>query len=453
MRPGWLITVFLFSGIVWNLACAQTEAPDYLIVPAASAYTQSERSATFEKESATENQFLISVGQSPTFELEFVDVKDQIGSGFDHPQLGGERRAIAVATFARVSQLLNGEPGSAKILIDSRSPWLTQNTLAVGVPFFQCVNGFQKPIIHDALRNKSHVHTHEGELLVNFDFPLSASLDSPPADEYDLYTLLLHEVTHILGFVGFTVEADGRPQDCGGARMLPAIAGFARDTSGKQMWAELGGRVEYVGDLLSLPTAQEPVSIDLPINFATNLRLSTSRLRVSGHWLPEDFANRSGVLMLKEPFPAGETRRNITPETKGILENILEYQINQELRGLTGSWIDITLNGQGLTLHFIDESSFAVYFFGFSNNGNRQWMVGLHKGSFNLGESISVPLFEASGGQFAPSGVLNVEESPWGILEIRFLDCFTAQASLNGLDGVLDMTLLPLARVDSLECY
>ncbi|MFT5141061.1 MAG: hypothetical protein ACI9CB_002732 [Rhodothermales bacterium] len=453
MRPGRLFITFLFSGLAWNLACAQSTAPDYFIVPQSTPVAQSERGQSIGKESVPGSEYILSVGQSPSFDLEFVDVKDQTGTGFDHPQLGSERRAVAVATFARISQVLNGEPGSAKILIDSRSPWLNQNTLAVGIPFFQCVDGFQKPIIYDALRNKTHVHTHEGELLVNFDFPLSASLGSPPPHEYDLYTLLLHEITHILGFVGFTVEADGQPQDCGGARMLPAIAGFTRDASGKKMWSELEGQVEYVGNPLSLPTAQAPVSLDLPIDFATKIRLATSSLRVSGHWLPEDFVDRTGVLMLKEPFPAGQTRRNMTPESKSILENILGYQVNQELRGLTGSWIDSTLNGQGVTLHFIDESSFVIYFFGFGNNGSRQWMVGLYKGGFNLGESISIPLFEVSGGQFAPMGASNVEESPWGVLELRFLDCFTAQVSLNGLDGILDMTLSQLAHVDSLECY
>ena len=42
---------------------------------------------------------------------------------------------------------------------------------------------------------------------------------------------------------------------------------------------------------------------------------------------------------------------------------------------------------------------------------------------------------------------------PWGQLEITFLDCLNAVATLSGIDGVQNMSLFPLARVDSLDCY
>jgi len=380
-------------------------------------------------------------------------VRDRTGNGFDDAALGGQRRAIAFATFERISTILNGEPGSARILIDSRSPWLNQDTLAVGIPFFQCTAGFQKPIIHQAIQSDTHVHTHEGELLVNFDLPLSASLDKPPAGQYDLYTLMFHEITHILGFVGFTVEADGRPRDCGGARMLPAIAQFTRDSTGNPMWAEQSGEIEFVGSPGSLPSAAVPMLLDLTDTGSPALRLATSNLRVSGHWLPEDFADRPGVLMLREPFPSGELRRNMTPESKSILEIVLGYQVNQELRGLTGSWVDTQLNGQGFMLHFISRTRFVIYFFGFADNGDRQWIFGLHNGSFKLGETIYVPLLEATGGRFNHVDIADIDEIPWGELEIRFLDCHSATATLRGIDGVQEMFLFPLARVDLLDCY
>ena len=43
---------------------------------------------------------VILVGSSPSFELEFADVRDHTGAGFDHPQLGIDRRAIAVAVLS-----------------------------------------------------------------------------------------------------------------------------------------------------------------------------------------------------------------------------------------------------------------------------------------------------------------------------------------------------------------
>ncbi len=453
MRPGRLILILLLSGMPAIGLCAQTEAPGYAIVP-----TQSNNQHSFEPdqlviEPVTQNGYLVNAGESPAFLIEFADVRDQTGAGFDHPLLGNDRRNIAVSVFERISDILADEPGSARILIDSNSPWLKQDTLAIGIPFFQCIDGFQKPIIHNAMRNDIHVHSHEGELLVNFDRPLHAGLEAPPAGQYDLYTVLFHEIVHILGFVGFSVEDDGRPQDCGGARMLPAIAQLLVDELGNPLWTEQDGEIMFTGLPSSLPTAHSTVGLKLPQITTGELRLATGDLRVSGHWVPEDFVGRDGVLMLMEPFPSGEMRRNLTPETKSILSEALEINLNQETRGLTGSWVDADLDGQGFTLHFIDESRFAIYYFGFNDQGGRQWMVGLHKGGFRLGEAITVAMFEASGGVFNHFGSTQITESPWGELEIRFLDCQQAEATLSGLDGTQAMNLYLLARVDGLDCY
>jgi hypothetical protein len=453
MRPGWLISIFLFSGIVCSSLWAETPAPSYLIVPPPKHSLQSAESKGKIEQLAENGDHIMVAGNSPTFTLEFADVRDQSGSGFDDPLQGAQRRAVAASVFERVSLILDGEPGSAKIVFDSRSPWLNQNTLAIGIPFFQCIDGFQKPIAHQALKTDEHVHTHEGELLVNFDLPLSASPEAPPDGKYDLYTVLFHEMIHILGFVGFTVEADGNPQDCGGARMMPAIAGFTTDSAGKALWKEEGGEISYIGTALDLPSSQEPVLLEIPHAQTPELRLATSNLRVSGHWLPLDFSERTGVLMLREPFPTGEIRRNLTPETKSILRDVLEYEVSEEKRGLTGSWVDIQLNGQGFTLHFISESRFVIYYFGFTDSGEKLWLVGGRDGGFELGEAITVPLYEASGGQFSHFQIADISELLWGELQIRFLDCWNATATLSGLDGVQQMSLFPLARVDSLDCF
>ena len=341
----------------------------------------------------------------------------------------------------------------ARIRIDSRSPWLNPNTLAVGIPYYQCANGFQKPIIYNALRSNIHVHEFEGELLVNFELPLSATLGTPPAGQYDLYTLMFHEITHVLGFVGFSVEPNGAAPDCGGARMLPGVARYITGVSGNPLWVEDDGKLRFTGDIAELPSASEPVKLDLLTQSRGTLRLATSALQVSGHWLPEDFTNREGVLMLREPFPSGQKRRNMTPETKSILSEVLGYQVNQEVRGLTGSWVDAELNAQGFSLHFISANRFAVYFFGFSESGERLWLVGLHNGVFQLGDALNLPMFEATGGSFAQPALPDPAQFLWGSLQIRFLDCLRAEALLTGADGSQEMSLVQLAGVDQLDCF
>lgn len=453
MQPARLTVLFLTGWLLAESASAAADRPYGLI----SALPQADRTAVsgqLPQSGITLADHVIRVGSSPTFEIEFIDVRDHSGTGFDHPLLGIDRRAIAVAVFERIGQVLDGEPGTARIRFDSRSPWLNPDTLAIGIPYYQCINGFQKPIIFNALRNNTQVHDFEGEMLVNFNLPLSATFGTPPVGQYDLYTLILHEVMHVLGFVGFNVEANGSAPDCGGgARMLPEVARYVTSRSGAPLWTDDGGSLRFTGVPADLPSATEPVNLGLLGYPQGSLRLATGTLRVSGHWLPEDFAGREGVLMLREPFPSGQKRRNITPETKSILSEVLGYRVSQEVRGLTGSWVDASMDSQGFSLHFISANRFAVYFFGFDDHGDPLWLVGLHTGAFRLGETLNIPMFKASGGRFTQPPVTGPTETLWGSLQLRFLDCLRATATLSGVDGSRDMTLLQLAGVDQLDCF
>jgi hypothetical protein len=298
-----------------------------------------------------------------------------------------------------------------------------------------------------------HVNDIEGNLAVNFSMSLNAGMEPPAPGQYDLFTLIFHEITHILGFVGFTVQADGLPRDCGGARMLPEIARHVKDGQGQPLWVEQNGKISFTGRQEQLPKAGEPALVEFPGWAQPALRLATGDLIVSGHWLPGDFEYRPGVLMLQEPFPSGETRRNMTPETKAILENAIGFTVNEEPRGLTGSWYDPAMNGQGFSLHFVSRDQFVVYFFGYTDNGERLWMIGVHDDGLRLGEDVSIDLLEGSGGRFNGFDADVVSTLPWGSLDIRFLDCLSARATLNGLDGYQEMNLVRLAGVEGLNCY
>ncbi|NIM70878.1 MAG: hypothetical protein GTO48_10615 [Xanthomonadales bacterium] len=451
MRPHWPIVLLLLLASAGSAVGAATpDAPDYLIVGVTAASTQASTSASAGQ---SPKPFLVQVGTRPRFELEFVDVALGTGSGFDDPMLGERRRDVAVAAFEMAGHILAGETGSARIRLDSDSPYFGEKTLAIGLPLFQCVDGFQKPIIFDALRNDVHIHDYEGALAVNFTQSFNDDLATPESGKHDLYTTILHEVIHVLGFVGFSVEADGRPRDCGGARMLPAIASQIMAPDGLPMWVSDGGKIRFRGQADDLPSAQRPLPLDMGEDGAGLVHLAASTLQVRGHWHDLDFAQRTGTLMADQSLPAGAERRNLTPETKAVLNRILGYTTGSDHRGLTGSWFDPASSGQGFSLHTIAGDRFVVYFYGFTDSGERLWLVGLSDDPLHLGGAVTVELLQADGGSFNGFDAGLVEQSPWGRLDIRFDDCLNAQATLSGDDGTQHLSLQRLAGVDGLHCY
>ena len=99
MRPGWLISTFLISGIACVSARAESEAPPYLLVPALKSHVQaSEAVSTSSKPELAVGQEIL-VGSGPLFTLEFADVRDNSGTGFDDPLMGSQRREVASAVF------------------------------------------------------------------------------------------------------------------------------------------------------------------------------------------------------------------------------------------------------------------------------------------------------------------------------------------------------------------
>lgn len=177
-----------------------------------------------------------SSGSTPTscgcgiFELHFEDMMDNRDYGFDDPVLGADRRAVACRVFEDLSLLVNpsgtlpnnlvqiqvkkseGKATHEANPIDELDP----GVLAVAGPYI--ITGYTTGII-DGLVYKTitsgsnaiastpgwNPNSYHGSLRVDFELPnffLNNSnwTANAPANQMDLYSTLLHESLHILGF-------------------------------------------------------------------------------------------------------------------------------------------------------------------------------------------------------------------------------------------------------------
>jgi hypothetical protein len=98
--------------------------------------------------------------------------------------------------------------------------------------------------------------------------------------------------------------------------------------------------------------------------------------------------------------------------------------------GITGSWYNPKLSGQGFNIEVLPNNLIGVYFYTFDPNGNNLWLTGLGVYGGEFPNTASIPLTETTGGLFPPKlDPTQIQRKPWGQLTITFTDCNTASAT------------------------
>jgi M6 family metalloprotease-like protein len=123
-----------------------------------------------------------------------------------------------------------------------------------------------------------------------------------------------------------------------------------------------------------------------------------------------------------------------------------------ESDGITGSWYDPALDGQGFSIHKINDQRGVVYFYGFNRDGDRLWLIGTWEGGLAFGEAVTIDMMQASGGQFEFFDPDDIVRESWGTLQLQLDSCTSGSARLSGLDGVQEFNLQLLAGTHGLGC-
>ena len=157
-------------------------------------------------------------GRTITWVVTYDDVDFNTNFGWDDLTEGADRRATLLEVLDYVSSILNESPATPIHVhwnTSTNSPM--GSTLASMGTFFFTSNGFSSGFA------QSHITTGvdpfagvadiEGQ--VNFGRVWNSETDAPAGNEFDLYSVVLHEITHGLG-VASLLESNGTSGISGG---------------------------------------------------------------------------------------------------------------------------------------------------------------------------------------------------------------------------------------------
>jgi hypothetical protein len=178
-----------------------------------------------------------------TFNIWYEDVRTGSGVGFDDPAVGPDARSRLEDTLRYVASVLN-ESGELDVVIrrslTGGGPFLAAaGTVLSGAPGFSNGSAFRR--LHNGEGKLFGPSIEEIAIIVDFGHPYyfgtGFSLDPPiPAlGDHDFQSLMLHEVTHGLGFLSYSDNTGSSLIP--GASKYSVLDSFMKDENGQDVFS------------------------------------------------------------------------------------------------------------------------------------------------------------------------------------------------------------------------
>jgi len=195
-------------------------------------------------------------GGNLSFNVTYMDVTNNTNVGFDDPTLGATRQATAQAVLAYVDSILNETSGATIDVTFNNSETGGNGFLASAGTFFNVSTGFINGFCftHITTGTDPNGSVDDIQATVDFGFNWNSDMGAVGGSEFDLFTVLLHEITHGLGFFGMTgsngnsVTTASNPGQYSILNQLTALddSGSIGTGSTTALWTTTGG-ASYVG--------------------------------------------------------------------------------------------------------------------------------------------------------------------------------------------------------------
>ncbi len=145
-------------------------------------------------------------GGAVTYNITYKDVVDNANFGFDDSTLGATRQATLQAVLTYVDDILNETTGASIDVTVNNSETDGGGYLAFAGTYFTVATGFTNGLCFQHITTGTDPNGTFEDIFVTVDFGFNWNSDTGPVGptEYDLFTVLLHEITHGIGFLGLT---------------------------------------------------------------------------------------------------------------------------------------------------------------------------------------------------------------------------------------------------------
>lgn len=172
-------------------------------------------------------------------------------------------------------------------------------------------------------------------------------------------------------------------------------------------------------------------------------------------WLDNPGGNFGWILIAAEDVKSARrfnSRENSNADRRPMLE--IEYSMGStpDPGDFSGPWFDPTLDGEGYLI-YKTPVGWLIYFFGYSADNQRLWLVSNLVDIENLvfGQTYEFSMLVGAPGSFGMP-TPSPELTSWGILQILLNDCVTGVFTLDGVDGMKTSNVQKVIGVEGASC-